>query len=416
MELPAHRDGRGRSYVAASFVVGIFLPAVAGGITFPMLPRLELVLGVSPALVGLIVSTSSGVRLLSNAPVGSLLDRVGTRGPLLAGFLLLTVAPFGYALGVNPGPVPLNPAVVFVVSQAAAGLGAALVLVGGYAMMTDVTTPENRGRWLGYMLGSYGLGFPIGLVVGGVVADVYGIHEAFMFGGAVSLVSVPIIVALVPDISPEVEQDGGLRQIPVLVRADRRLAVVGTVNAILSFLSRAFLTTVVVFAARLGLELGGLGDMGVTGVLLALVTLAAAGSTLVGGRYSDSFDDRLSLVLPSLFVMAVGFVTVAIVPTLTGIVAGGVVAAGGGGAVGPVLKAYLGDISPPEDIAKLGGAYNALGDLGAILGPMVALPVASRVGFDAVYFGCAGLGAVAAILVARTLLSAAPVPRSTVAE
>ena len=316
----------------------------------------------------------------------------------------------------EPRPIPLSPAAVFVVSQAAAGLGAALVLVGGYAMITDITTVENRGRWLGYMLGSYGLGYPIGLVGGGIFADVYGIQAAFVLGGVVSLVSMPLVVALVPDISPAVEQDGGLRQIPVLVRTDRRLAVVGTVNGILSFLSRAFLTTVVVFTAKLGLQLGGLGDMGITGLLLALVTLAAAGSTMVGGRYSDSVDDRLSLVLPSLFAMAIGFVTVAMVPTLTGIVAGGVVAATGGGAVGPSLKAYLGDISPPEDVAKLGGAYNAFGDLGAILGPMVALPTASSVGFAAVYVGCAGLGAVAAALVARMALSAAPAQPSTVAE
>ena len=416
MQLPAHRENPGVRYVAGSFAVGIFLPSVAGGITFPLLSRLELVLGLSPAVVGLIVSASEGVRLLSNAPVGSLLDQVGTRRPLIVGLLLLTVAPFGYALGIDPGPVPLEPAVVFVVSAAVAGLGSALVLVGGYAMITDITTPENRGQWLGYMLGSYGLGFPFGLVVGGIVADVYGIREAFLLGGVISLVSLPVVLAFVPDRSPEVDPDRGVRAIPTLVRADRRLAALGTVNGIVSFLSRAFLTTVVVFTAELGLEIGVFGNVGITGVMLALVTLAAAGSTLVAGRYSDSFDDRIRLVLASLGVMAVGFVTVAMVPTLIGIVAGGVVAAVGGGAVGPVLKAYLGDISPPGDVAKLGGAYNVFGDLGAILGPMVTLPAASRVGFDAVYFGCAGLGAVAAVLVAKTLLSGTPMPGPTVAE
>jgi MFS family permease len=416
MQLPANRGEPGVRYVAGSFVVGVFLPAVAGGITFPILPRLELVLGLSPAVVGLILSTSDGVRLLSNAPVGSLLDRVGTRRPLIAGLLSLSIAPFGYALGMDPGPVPLDPAVVFLVAQAAAGVGSALVLVGGYAMITDITTPGNRGRWLGYMFGSHGLGFPIGLVGGGVVADVYGIRETFLLGGVVSLVSVPIVLALVPDRSPAVDRDGGIRHIPALVRGDRRLAVLGTVNGILSFLSRAFLTTVVVFTAGLGLELGGLGDMGVTGFVLALVTLAAAGSTFAAGRYSDSFDDRIYPVLPALCVMAVGFVTVSMVPTLAGVVAGGVVAAVGGGAVGPVLRAHLGDISPPGDVAKLGGAYSVFGDLGAILGPMVALPAASSVGFDAVYFGCAGLGAVAAVLVARTLLSAPWSSGPTVAE
>jgi MFS family permease len=416
MQLPAHREDPGVRYVAGSFAAAVFLPSVAGGISFPAIPRLELVLGLSSAVVGLILSTADGVRLLGNAPIGSLLDRIGTRQPLIAGFLCLTVAPFGYALGMDPGPVPLEPAVVFVVSAAVAGLGSALVLVGGYAMITDITTPENRGQWLGYMLGSYGLGFPVGLVVGGVVADVSGIREAFLLGGVVSLASMPVVLAFVPDRSPEVDPDGGIRAIPVLVRADRRLAVIGTINGVLSFLSRAFLTTVVVFAATRGFEIGGLGDMGVTGFMLALVTVAAAGSTLAAGRYSDSFDDRIYLVFPSLCVMAIGFVTVAMVPTLPGTVGGGVVAALGGGAAGPVLKAYLGDISPPGDVAKLGGAYNAFGDLGGILGPVIALPAASRMGFDVVYFGCAGLGVVAAVLAAKTLLSSAQTSNSAVAE
>jgi len=416
MQLPAYREDPGVRYTAGSFAAAVFLPSVAGGISFPAIPRLELVLGLSPAVVGLILSTTGGVRLLSNAPVGGLLDRVGTRRPLIVGFLLLSVAPFGYALGIDPGPVPLESAFVFLIARAVAGIGSALVLVGGYALITDITTPENRGQWLGYMLGSYGLGFPIGLVSGGIVADMHGIREAFLLGGVVSLFSVPVIFALIPDSSLAVNQKKGIRAIPALVRADGRLAAIGTVNGILNFLSRAFLTTVVVFAAKLGLEIGGLGNMGVTGFMLALVTLAAAGSTLVAGRYSDSFDNRIYLVLPSLCIMAIGFVTVAVVPTLAGIVAGGIVAAIGGGAVGPVLKAYLGDISPPEDMAKLGGAYDVLGDLGGILGPMVALPAASRVGFDAVYLGCAGLGVVAAVLVAKILLSASPTPSSTVAE
>ena len=416
MRLPAYREDQGVGYVAGSFVVAVFLPSVAGGITFPTLPRLELVLGLSPAVVGLILSASEGVRLLSNAPVGSLLDRVGTRRPLIAGFLLLSVAPLGFAYGMDPAVVPVGPAIVFLIAQAAAGVGSALVLVGGYAMIIDITTSENRGRWLGYMLGSYGLGFPVGLAVGGVVAEIYGIRGAFLLGGVVSLVSMPIILALVPDSSPEVDADRGIREIPALVRTDQRLAVIGTINGILSFLSRAFLTTVVVFAAELKLGIGGLGDFGVTGFMLALVTLAAAGSTLVAGRYSDSFDDRIYLVVPSLCVMAIGFVIVATVPTLIGIVAGGVVAASGGGAVGPVLKAYLGDISPTGDVAKLGGAYNAFGDVGSILGPVIAIPAASRVGFDAVYFGCAGLGVIAAVLVGKTLLKTSLTTSQTVAE
>lgn len=48
--------------------------------------------------------------------------------------------------------------------------------------------------------------------------------------------------------------------------------------------------------------------------------------------------------------MAVGFVTVEMVPTLVGIVAGGVIAPTGGGANSPILKADLVDISARERV------------------------------------------------------------------
>lgn len=403
-------------YVAGSFAAAIFLPAVAGGVTFPALPRLEFLLGLSSGIVGLIVATADAVRLLSNAPVGSLLDRVGTRRPLLAGLLSLTIAPFAFAVGLAPDLVPVHPASVFFLGQVAAGLGSAFILVGGYAMITDLTTPENRGTWLGYMFGSYSLGFPVGLFVGGLVADAHGIQVSFLLAGGLTLLSLPVFLAVIPDRSPVIDRHGGIRDIPALVRADRRLVVVGTVNGVMSVLSRAFLTTVVLFTAKLELEIGELGEFGVTGVILTVSTLSVAGSTLVAGRYSDSVDERMHLVLPALLVLVIGFATVGTIQSLHGIVAGSIVAGIGGGAVSPTLRAYLGDISPPADVAKLGGAYDVCGDIGAILGPILGLTAASRLGFPAVYLGSAGLSVLTAILVATTLLALSPWAVTTAIE
>lgn len=416
MQLPASRDDPGVGYVAGSLVAGVFFPGVAVGIAYPTLPQLELVLGLAPAVVGVIISTTGAVRLLCNAPVGSLFDRVGTRRPLLAGFFALGVAPFGYAVGLAPQLLPVAPAAVFLVSRAVAGVGTALVLVGGYATITDVTTPENRGRWLGYMLGSYGVGFPIGMLAGGIVADRHGFQEAFLLAGGLGVLSVLIVFVLVPDRSTAVERDTGLRKLPALVRGDRRLLVLGTTKGVLRFLSAAFLSTVVLFSAELGLAMGALGDVGVGGVVLALASSAAAGANLVAGRVSDAIDHRLLVVVPSLLVLAGGFGVVATVPTLRGVLVGAVAAGIGGGAASPVLYAYLGDVSPSTDVGKLGGAFNVFGDVGAILGPVLALPVASSVGFDALYAVCAVLGVAGAVLLVPTLRSAGPPSRSPSAE
>lgn len=416
MQLPASRAEPGVEYVAGSLVVGVFFPGVAVGIAYPTLPQLEVVLGLSPAIVGAIISTTGAVRLLCNAPAGSLFDRVGTRRPLLAGFLALGVAPFGYAIGLTPGVLPVAPTVVFLLSRAVAGVGTALIVVGGYATITAVTTAENRGRWLGYMLGSYGLGFPVGMLAGGVVADRFGFREAFLLAGVLGVLAVLLVYVLVPDRSAAVERPAGLRKLPGLLRADRRLVALGTTKGVLRFLSAAFLTTVVLFATELGLSFGALGGVGVGGVVLALSSVGAAGANLAAGRVSDALERRLLVVVPSLAVLAGGFALVAAVPTLSGVLAGALAAGVGGGAASPVLYAALGDISPSTDVGKLGGAFNVFGDVGAIAGPVVALPAADSFGFDALYLGCGGLGVLAAVVVATALHSANPVSPSTTTE
>jgi MFS family permease len=76
----------------------------------------------------------------------------------------------------------------------------------------------------------------------------------------------------------------------------------------------------------------------------------------------------------------------------------------GVGGSNPPLMAYLGDISPADDVGKLGGVYNVFGDLGSTLGPVLALPLVARIGYTAEYLACALLALGVAVLVFRTLL------------
>jgi len=416
MQIPAYRESPSPRYVTGSLVVAGFFPSLANGVAYPTLPRLEAILGFSPLLVGIILSMPSATRLLCNAPAGSLFDRVGTRQPLIVGFLLAGVGPFGYALGMNSDVVGPAQSAVFVGVGVIMGVGSALILVGSYAAITAVTTPANRGRWLGYMAGAAGIAFPAGLLVGGVAADIYGIQEAFLLSGVLGLFSVVIVVAILPDVVPDVERDVGFRAVPELVRADRRLAVVAATGGALKFLSAVFLSTVVVFAAENEITVAGLGESAISGVILAASTLCASAATLAAGRYSDTLENRTLLIVPSLVALAIGFVVVATVQTLAGLATGVIVASVGGGAVGPALLAYLGDISPAEDVGKLGGVYNAVRDVGGIVGPVVALPLASTVGFAAEYLACAVVALLAAALVGMTLLSASTTPSPALAE
>jgi Arabinose efflux permease len=403
-------DDPGTAAVVASLTAGVFFGGVGGGVAFPTLPTLGPLLGMSPAVVGVVLAVNRFTRLLLNAPVGQVFDTVGTRRPMIAGFLAQGLAPFGYVLGLDPGGVPLGSAGVFVLSRVLWGVGSAFVFVGTFSVVTHVTTADDRGRWVGYVRGGQSLGFPAGLVVGGVVADTLGYAAAFLVAGCAGLFAAGVAALVLPDVSPDVGSTARLRDLPGMVRADGRILAVGAVNLVVRFVfAGVLLSTVVLYAREHGVRVGGLSEVGASGAVMAVGVVAASAATVAVGRYSDSLPNRAAVALPTLCVLAGGFVVLAAVPTLPGVLAGVAVVGLGVGGTNPPLFAYLGDIAPADDLGKLGGVYNVFGDLGSALGPVVALPLVVTVGFRGEYLACAGLAVLVGLLAVRTL-SGDPTP------
>ena len=391
-------------YVVGSLIAGVFLGGLGGGVAFPTLPSLGPILGISPLFVGLILSINRFTRLLMNTPAGQILDKIGTRRPMIAGFVVQGLVPFGYVLGLNPGPIPLSSATVFLVSRACWGLGSAFVFVGAFSTITHITTTENRGKWVGYMRGGQSLGFPAGLVVGGLVTDAFGYAEAFLVAGVAGLFAAVVAMLVLPDINADVTTTSSLRDLPRIVGADSRIFTVGTINFVVRFLfAGVLLSTIVLYAEEYGIGIGSLSGVGASGLVMAVSVLASSLTTLVVGRYSDTLANRAALTLPALTVFAAGFALLALYPTLEAALVGVALIGIGVGGTNPPLLAYLGDISPDNDAGKLGGVYNVFGDLGSTLGPLVALPFVAMVGFRVEYLACVALIGVAGLLAARTL-------------
>jgi MFS family permease len=411
VKLPAKQSDPSVPVVAASLIAGVFFSGMAGGVAFPTLPRLGPVLGISPFLVGLILAINRMTRLVMNTPAGSILDRFGTRKPMLIGFGLMPLAPFGYILGLNPGPVPLSSARIFLLSRGIWGVGSAFVFVGAFSTITHVTTPDNRGRWTGYMRGGQSMGFPTGLVVGGLVTDAFGYAQAFAVAGVAGILAMVVAFLVIPNVNADVGQAGGIRAIPGMIQRDPRIGTVGFVNFAVRFLfAGVLLSTVVLYAETFGIRIPGVSEVGVSGMVMAASVVASSSATVVAGRYSDALSNRALVTVPALGLLALGFVLLVFVPTLVGSVLGVVLIGFGVGGSNPPLLAYLGDISPSGDVGKLGGVYNVFGDVGSSLGPIVAIPAVHIIGFRVGYLLCAGLVIIAAALVAATLFGAPPTP------
>jgi len=406
---PEYTDGQVRT-VALAVIAGVFFGGVATGVAFPTLPLLDDLLGISAVMLGIILSANRFARLPMNAPAGTVVDRVGARRPMIAGLFVQGLAPFGYVLGLHvPAGTLLvaprvgavsNAATVFLVARMAWGVGSAFVFIGAFTTVTSVTTEENRGRWLGYMRGGQSLGFPTGLVVGGIVSDLVSFEAAFLLAGVLAGLAGLVGYLVLPDVRSETEGRTRLRDIPGMLRREPRVLPIGIGNATLRFVfGGVLLATVAKYAEATGVTLSMLAATGISGVVLAVGVLSASAATLVAGRVSDDLSNRALLLFPTFGAISAGLAVLAFRPTLAGMFLGSALVGVGTGGSGPTLLAILGDITPGDEVGRMAGVYNVLGDVGLTLGPLVAIPMVDVwPGFEATYVLCAG-GVVLALFV-----------------
>jgi MFS family permease len=393
--------------IIGSLIAGVFFGGVGGGVAFPTLPTLGTVLSISPFVVGLILSANRFTRLLINTPAGQIIDRFGARRPMTIGFLLQGLAPFGYIAGLHPSLIPLfGAAAIFILARILWGVGSAFVFVGAYSLVVQVTTSSNRGKWIGYFRGGQSLGFPTGLILGGVLTDIYSYDIAFGVAGGLGLVAMGVAAIVIPDLSVSVEEPATLVELPNIIRADPRIFMIGTVNFTVRFLfAGVLLSTIVLYADVNDISIGAFSAVGVSGIIMAISVLFSGATTVFAGRISDLLENRALLTVPALAVFAFGFGLLGVVPTLIGTLIGVSCIGIGVGGSNPPLLAHLGDISPDKDMGKMGGVYNMFGDLGSSFGPVIALPLADQIGYRAEYIACVGIIAIVSIFVFRTLLS-----------
>ncbi|MFC6719282.1 MFS transporter [Natrialbaceae archaeon GCM10025810] len=390
--------------IALAVIAGVFFGGVATGVAFPTLPLLDEKLVISAVMLSFILSANRIARLFMNTPAGTIIDRVGARKPMIFGLFTQALAPFGYIVGLHAPPVMIGevpglttvslPGLVFVTSRLFWGVGSAFVFIGAFATITYVTTSSNRGRWVGYMRGGQSLGFPTGLAVGGVLTDLADMETAFLVAGALALLAGTVATIVLPDVHSGAEtRSARLREVPTLLRGRPTVLLIGFGNFTLQFLwGGIILSTLARYASDHGMELSLLDAAGISGVVMALGVVTSGVTTIATGWISDQIPDRTLLTVPAFASMAAGFLLIAHVPSIEALLVAMVLAGIGMGAAAPALLAILGDLTPGDELGRMGGVFNVMGDVGLSLGPLIAIPAVDLwFGYRWTYVLCAAL-------------------------
>jgi DHA1 family multidrug resistance protein-like MFS transporter len=368
-----------------ALVVSTFFAGFGGGVVFPVLPTLGTVLGISPFLVGLILSANRFTRIIANAPAGALVDQFGTRTPLIVGLFIEGIATLGYVAALHfPGP-----AVWFLAARVVWGIGSALMFATAYTIAADVSDSGSRGTNMGIVRGGMTFGFPAGLVAGGIVSELASVAVAFGLAAGLALMAGLLAYLTVPETHVNGQQT---RVKPWEIDTNPSVLAVGFVNASLYFAySGVLFASLVLFLDAQTIEIAGLNARGSSGALMAVTVLVGSVWMFGGGKASDILERRMPILMVFLSVFLVGFLVLARIRELPGVlVACVLIGAGYGGTSGPML-ALLADVTPDTRMGRAVGTINVLGDLGGGLGPLVSLPLVQAIGFPALYAACAGI-------------------------
>ncbi|WP_411714465.1 MFS transporter [Natronomonas sp.] len=386
------RFGGGDLVIVAAVIASTFFVGFGGGVIFPILPNLGVVLGISPFVVGLILSANRFARLVANAPAGIIVDRIGTRTPFVVGLAIQGAATAGYIVAVNSG----IPAAWFIIARIAWGGGSALVFAAAFTIASDVSDGDTLGTNMGLIRGGVIFGFPAGLVVGGIVSEFYGTVAAFVVATVFALIASLLAYVVVPETHVEGDPERSIK--PWDVDTSLPAVTIGLVNfAVLFAYIGVLFATLVLFLEANDLGVFGLNAQGSSGAFMAITVVAAAVFMLLGGYISDRRGSRMPALVVFLVVTFIGLVLFAFAETILSLtVACLLIGAGQGGTSGP-LMALLGDLTPEDRMGRAVGTNNVFGDIGGGLGPMVSLPLIDLVGFFPVYIACAVLPLLAGV-------------------
>jgi MFS family permease len=332
------------------------LTVMSGAVVSPALPGLEAAFAGQAAvaiLTRMVLSAPALGVLLCGPWVGGLVDRLGRRQMLIAGFVL-------YGLGGTSGLyLPSLPALL--AGRLVLGVGVAAVMTAATTLIADLTTGRERNRFLGIQAAFMGLGGLVFLTVGGWLADLgwrwpFGVY-------AVSFLLVPAAWSVLEKDPPAAPADRALDSPPAKVRHLYLAAFLGFALFFLLPVQLPFL---------LDRKLAASGSQ--IGLTLGLMTVLAAASSLAFSRLQPRLGSPGVLAL-TFGGMAPGLALLGLASSWPMTMLGAVVFGVGIGLLTPNLNTWTARLVSARQRGRALGNLNTATFLGQFLSPLIAAPI-----------------------------------------
>jgi DHA1 family tetracycline resistance protein-like MFS transporter len=340
------------------FGIGLMLPVV------PELVR-ELTGGdvsSAAATYGWLIALYSLMQFLCGPAMGALSDRFGRRPILLASmaglgvdYLLLAVAPSIW--------------IVAVARIIGGAMGASISTASAY--IADITPPERRAQSFGFIGVAFGIGFILGPLAGGFLAE-YGIRVPFYGAAIVSFVTLVGAWFLLPEsLAPELRRRFRLREanpLGAFIVISRYRAVMALLTIfILSQLSERLLESTWVLFTTYQFNWSS-ADVGVSFAWVGILYVIAQGGLvrLVVPRLGE-----WNTIIAGFLIAAVCMTTMAFVTNAWALYAITVPYVLGWGLTGPASQSVVTRIVSPTEQGILQGAIASVSTATGVIAPPI---------------------------------------------
>ncbi|MEO6879385.1 MAG: MFS transporter [Mycobacteriaceae bacterium] len=364
--------------------------AIGYGVVAPAIPLFASSFGVGNTAAGAVVSIFAATRLVSALGGGRVVERIGERTSLALGIALVAVSS-GLA-GLSQTYVQL------LILRGAGGVGSAVFTIAATTLLLRSVPARQRATAQGLFQGGFLIGGIAGPAIGGFIITSSLRAPFFLYAGTLAVAG-GIGMAMLPrralgDGSTATGADGGatttLRE--ALRLSAYRSALFARFSYGLSSMGVRF-AVVPIFVSQ-GLR----EDNAWVGVGFTVTALLSAVFLLPAGRIADRRGRRPVIVTGAL-ISAVGMLMLAGLQSLPGyLVAMGVFGIGVG-MLGPVTSAVVGDVIEGR-AGTVVAAHQMAGDLGSVVGPLLAGLLVDAAGFGWAF------SVTAVVLVASAALAA----------
>ena len=364
--------------------LGNFLTGTSFTLVMPFISVFVEELGVGPGLVeyyaGLAVSTNALAAALMAPIWGSLADRYG-RKPMMVRAAFVMIFTMG---GMAFVPNVFWLLVLRVLNGVFTGY-----IPNATALIASQVPKDKTGYALGTLSTGAVAGNLIGPTLGGVLAEMFGVHTVFLLVGLLYAIVVILTVFYIREDFVPIKKSDALPVKEVFAQVKDRKILAGL-----------FVTSMVIIAAAqavvpiLTLYVRHLGQtdnlLFVAGFIISLPGMASLVTSGYLGKLGDRIGNHRLLLMALTYSLLINvFCVFAENPFQLGLLR--FLYGFGTGALLPSVNSLLTKLTPKEGISRI-FAYNQLfNNLGSVVGPMMGSAVAARMGYDWVFYLSSGL-------------------------